>query len=65
MTLHPTRHDGSRGVSRDRSSERPRREPDSSQCYADEVAMVIDGILDGDGLFAMLTERLARLPLPG
>ena len=28
------------------------------------TAMVIDGI-DGDGFFAMLTERLARLPLPG
>jgi purine nucleosidase len=28
------------------------------------TAMVIDGV-DGDGFFAMLTERLARLPLPG
>jgi purine nucleosidase len=28
------------------------------------TAMVIDGI-DADGFFAMLTERLARLPLPG
>ncbi|MGH6897281.1 MAG: nucleoside hydrolase [Geminicoccaceae bacterium] len=28
------------------------------------TAMVIDGV-DADGFFAMLTERLARLPLPG